>query len=77
MAKLHLSKLYGSALADAAADLRGLKVLAASGETLGTVRELIVNTETEVVESVLLDTGVSCPLRRVERDGNVLRVSSR
>jgi sporulation protein YlmC with PRC-barrel domain len=74
MANLPISKLRGWDLADPGEDLRGLSLMNEAGETLGTVADLVVNTETELVEKVMLNTGENYPLRRLRRDGRLLRL---
>jgi hypothetical protein len=60
MAFISLSKLPGWKLADPAQDLRGRRLHG------GTVTDLIVNTDTDEVEKVVLDNGRAFPVRLLE-----------
>ena len=55
-------------------DIRGWPVHDASGTKLGTVHELIANTNSELVESVVLDTGREYPARDIDIGDDVVYV---
>ncbi len=74
MAVRSLRELKGWRLQDSALDIRGQVVVDHDGRTLGTVVDLGVNTMTELAESALLDTGLSFPLHRLERNGTGLQL---
>ncbi len=75
MARLPLSKLEGWRLADPALDPRGLELQDASGRKLGIIADLLVNTQSEVVDGLLLDTFQELKLRPVRRSGSILTLS--
>jgi sporulation protein YlmC with PRC-barrel domain len=70
VAILPLSELPGWRLADPAQDLRGRTLLDQDGRAIGTVTELAVNTETELVEAIVLDTGLAFPPHKLRLDGD-------
>jgi hypothetical protein len=74
MAILPLSALPGWRLADPACDLRGRKLLDRDGRELGTVTELSVNTETDLVEAVVLDTGLAFRPSKLRLDGGAVHL---
>ncbi len=74
MAVLPLSQLAGWRLADPSQDLRGRQIVDRDGSVIGTVTELPVNTETELIDHIVLDNGYAVPLRRIEIDGKTLRL---
>ena len=77
MAMRPLRDLPGWRLADPSQDVRGLPVLDESGQKLGTVAELVVNTLTDFIQDVVLDTGLAFPVRKLERNGREIRVVKR
>jgi sporulation protein YlmC with PRC-barrel domain len=74
MAVLPLSELPGWRLADPAEDLRGLPVLDENGMEVGIVAELPVDTDTDLIETVVLDNGNAYSVRRLRRDGQTLHL---
>ncbi len=72
MAKLRLSQLKDWTLADPSQDLRGLFVVSPDGQPAGKIVELVVNTETGLAESVVLDNGLAFKLRDLERNGSAV-----
>lgn len=72
MGRFNLSEADDWELEDESQDVRGWTVRDATGTDLGTVTELIANTDSKRVESIVLDTGDEYPARDVElRDGVV------
>ncbi len=62
-------------LEDSEQDIRGWKVEDETGSSLGTVSELLLNTETEYVDSIVLDDGEEYPIDDTEiGDGRILLV---
>ncbi len=76
MAILPLRELPDYRLADPAQDIRGLPLLDAAGERLGTIVELKVDTLSDEVEVAVLDTGRAFSVRRLERAGQEVRVKT-
>jgi sporulation protein YlmC with PRC-barrel domain len=74
MAILPLSELPGWKLADPADDLRGLTVVDEDGVRLGAVAELPVDTDSNLIEMVVLDTGAAYSIRLLRRDGQTLHL---
>jgi hypothetical protein len=74
MAILSLSVLPGWRLADPSQDLRGRRLLDRVDRSLGTITALMVNTETDLVESIVLDSGQSFPLRKLYLEGESVRL---
>jgi sporulation protein YlmC with PRC-barrel domain len=72
MAVLPLSELSGWKLADPSEDLRGLPLADPAGHPLGTITELAVDTETNLIERVVLDDGTAHHVRRLHREGDVV-----
>lgn len=66
MARAPLSRLDDWELVDDDQDIRGWPVQDRDGNRLGTVRELIVDTDTEQVEVIVLDNGAEYPNDDVE-----------
>ena len=66
MARKPLSELSDWELVDEDQDLRGRKLLDRDGRTLGTIRDMIVDTETGYVEAVVLDDGTTYGAREFE-----------
>lgn len=72
MALKPLSQLPDWQLDDANKDIRGWPVKDASGQEIGRVKELMVNTDDQAVSSAMLDNGREIPLRDLDqRDGFV------
>lgn len=72
MARAPLSQLDDWELVYEDQDIRGWPVQDREGNRLGTVREMIVDTDTELVEEVVLDDGTEYPNDDIElRDGVV------
>lgn len=63
-----LSHLNDWGLVDEDQDIRGWPVKDASGSTLGTVRDFVVDTEAERVNSVVLDDGKKLSVQDVDPD---------
>jgi stress response protein YsnF len=61
MTRAPLSQLDDWQLVDSDQDIRGQKLQDERGDTLGTIREMIVNTDTEYVEAIVLDDGREIP----------------
>jgi sporulation protein YlmC with PRC-barrel domain len=74
MAILPLRELPDYRLADPVQDIRGLPLFDATGERLGTVVELKVDTLSDEVEVAVLDNGRAFSIRRLERAGQELRL---
>lgn len=55
-------------------NIRGWPVVDAAGNEVGTVEELIANTDSELVESVVLDNGQEYPARDIEIADGVVYV---
>lgn len=54
-------------------DCRGWAVVDQAGNQVGTVSEMLVNTDTEMVDSIIVDGGVRIPARSIAlRDGRVI-----
>ncbi len=62
MTRAPLSQLDDWVLEDKSQDLRGQTLMDASGDSIGTIEEMIVNTDTEYIDSVVLDTGAEIPV---------------
>ncbi len=75
MARLSLSQLKEWTLLDPKQDLRGLEVRLPSGEKAGTVVDLIVNTMTNAVDGVVLDTGDAFHIRALHRHDSFLALA--
>lgn len=72
MTREPLSQLDDWQLEYASQDIRGQNVLDGSGTLIGTVREMIVNTDVELVDAIVLDDGTEIPANDFElRDGAV------
>jgi hypothetical protein len=69
-----LSKLENWKICEQGLDVRGWKLVDDAGNSLGVVRDLMVNTETESVETVVLDTLAEYPARELELEDNLLRL---
>lgn len=74
MAILPLSQLAGWELADPSQDMRGRKVIDQHGREIGTVTDLSVNTETDLVESVVLDNGLAFHPHKLRLDGDAVHL---
>ena len=77
MGLMPLSKMDDYELVDKNLDLRGWKVLDASGQTLGKVTEMMVDTAKERVTALLLDNKAEYSIEDVELGDHVLRVGPR
>jgi sporulation protein YlmC with PRC-barrel domain len=55
-------------------DVRGWKLVDDTGSSLGIIRDLVVNTETEEVERIVLDSRAEYPVTDLEVTGEVVRV---
>lgn len=64
MTRAPLSQLNDWELVNSDQDLRGQTLYDQNDTAVGTVREMIVNTDTEYIESVVLDTGEEIPSSR-------------
>jgi uncharacterized protein (TIGR02271 family) len=72
MTREPLSRLDDWQLENDDQDVRGWPVYDSAGRSIGTVTEMVGDTETEYVEALVLDTGVEVPVREVDvRDGVV------
>lgn len=77
MAFKSLSELDDYQLANSDQDCRGWDVVNASGTRVGTVREMLVDTESERVTALELDSGAQIPVNVISlRDGRVLASDS-
>ena len=77
MSHVPLSDTSEWQLADDALDIRGYEALDASGARLGRVAQLIVDTATETVSTVLLDDGTGIPVAELALGDGVVTVSPR
>lgn len=68
MTRAPLSKLDDWQLVNSDQDLRGKPLMSADGRTIGTVKEMIVNTDTEYVNALVLDDGTEIPMSDVRLD---------
>ncbi len=66
MTRAALSQLDDWQLVDSDQDLRGMQLVDTTGTPIGTIREMIVNTDTEYVEAVVLDDGREIPAGEIE-----------
>lgn len=75
MTREQLSHLDDWKLEHPRQDLRGQKLLAPDGRLVGTIREMIVNTESEYVDAIVLEDGTEVPADdlRLEDDGVYLQ----
>ena len=67
-----LSNLEGWDLEDTESDPRGMAVEAESGQRLGRVRDLVIDTDKERVIAVTLENGKVVPLTVLERRDAIL-----
>lgn len=73
MALIPLAELEDFQLVDSDQDCRGWPVLDAAGQQVGTVREMLVDTDGERVAALVLDSGAQVPAGAVSfNDGRVL-----
>ncbi len=73
MALQALAELKDFKLADSDQDCRGWTVHDAAGQRIGTVREMLVDTERQRVTVLLLDSGLQVPAAAAAfKDGSVL-----
>ncbi len=66
MAIVSLSRTDEYALLDGEQDCRGWTVRDRAGNALGKVADLIINTDTELVETIVLDSGAQIPMNAVD-----------
>lgn len=76
MAKVELSRSSEWELENESQDVRGWDVLDGNGQRLGTVRDLIIDTEEERVSSIVLDSGIQVAAREVTLGDHVVRVEN-
>jgi sporulation protein YlmC with PRC-barrel domain len=77
MAFKTLSELDDYQLTHSEQDCRGWDVVNASGTQIGTVREMLVDTESERVTALELDSGAQIPVNDISlRDGRVVAANS-
>jgi stress response protein YsnF/sporulation protein YlmC with PRC-barrel domain len=69
MGRDRLSNLNRWKLEDERQDLRGKKLFDESGQQLGTIVDMIVDTDRRAVETVVLDSGTEYPARPIEQSG--------
>lgn len=68
-----LSELDDFKLSDSEQDCRGWTVVNAAGLPIGTVHDMLVDTERELVAILVLDSGAQIPVSEVSlRDGRVI-----
>lgn len=77
MAHVPLSDTTDWQLADDAQDIRGYEVRDAAGARLGRVAELVVDTATETVSTVLLDDGTGIGVAELTVGDGLVTVSRR
>ena len=77
MAHVSLSDTTDWQLADDAQDIRGYEVRDATGARLGRVAELIVDTATEAVSTVLLEDGTGVSVAELTLGDGLVTVSRR
>ncbi|MDP9314529.1 MAG: PRC and DUF2382 domain-containing protein [Chloroflexota bacterium] len=68
MTRAPLSQLDDWQLVNSDKDLRDKTLMTDDGRMLGTVREMIVNTDTEYVDALVLDDGTEIPMSEVRLD---------
>jgi len=76
MANVELSRSEEWELENDSQDVRGWDVVDGSGQRLGTVRELIIDTERERVSSLVLDSGQQVSAREVTLGDGVVCIES-
>lgn len=62
-------------LVNSGQDIRGYPVVDSAGNHVGTVQEMIIDTEAELVTVLVLDSGAQIPARNVSISGEVVTVS--
>ncbi len=72
MARAPLSQLEDWELVNEDQDIRGWPVEDQTGNRIGTVREMIVDTDTELVEDIVLDDGAEYPNDDIELGNGVV-----
>ena len=77
MAHVSLADTDDWQLADDAPDIRGFEAVDAMGARLGRVEHLIVDTATEAVSTVLLDSGTGVPAVSLSLGDGVVTLSAR
>lgn len=70
MARGLLKNMGDWKLKDKDKDIRGRMLMTANGEPVGLIRDLVVDTDTERVESIVLDNGREFPARDLELRGS-------
>ncbi len=63
MTRAPLSQLDDWVLENKDQDLRGHTLMDENGDRIGIIEEMIVNTDSEYIDSVVLDTGADIPVR--------------
>ncbi len=66
MARVPLSQLEGWTLENRENDVRGWPLRDANGQTLGVITELLVNTDTHLVETLTLDNGMEVSTKDIQ-----------
>jgi sporulation protein YlmC with PRC-barrel domain len=66
MARDFLSHMDDWKLTDDSQDIRGRIVRTPEGRELGTVQDLVADTDTQLVDVAILDTGAEYPVRDLE-----------
>jgi hypothetical protein len=69
-----LSRIANWRICEESRDVRGMKLVDDAGGSLGTVRDLIVNTESGAVERLVTDNLAEYPLYCVDLRGELLRL---
>jgi uncharacterized protein (TIGR02271 family) len=72
MTRAPLSQLDEWQLENQDQDIRGWQVLDAAGTVVGTVVELIVDTDSEYVDAIVLDTGATIPTSEIDLTNGVV-----
>jgi uncharacterized protein (TIGR02271 family) len=76
MGKVELSRSEEWELENDSQDIRGWEVVDESGQSLGRVEDLIIDTDEERVTSLRLDSGREVPASSVQIDESVVRLGS-
>ena len=72
MTRAPLSELDDWKLVDSDQDIRGWPLKGADGRTFGEIREMIIDTDTQYVEALVLDDGTQVPMADVRLDNNAV-----
>ena len=72
MTRAPFSQLDDWKLVDPDQDIRGWPLKGADGRTFGEIREMIVDTDTQYVEALVLDDGTHVPMAHVRLDNNAV-----